>query len=144
MSNDKFELLDGSCSVSDIQNNFNYITKRHETLSENPAKKMYINKNENRFRFKIKSVFYLELLLLETVKLLRSTESKITKDKNGTNVPNLGITEVMLVHCSIVNNSYQQSSTFVPNKSFGQWLELSSTNFIFLRTFSSEFSDTEV
>ena len=120
MSNDKFELLDGSCSVSDIQNNFNYITKRHETLSENPAIKMYINKNENRFRFKIKSVFYLELLLLETVKLLRSTESKITKDKNGTNVPNLGITEVMLVHCSIVNNSYQQSSTFVPNKSFGQ------------------------
>ena len=57
------------------------------------------------------------------MKLLGSTENKITKDKNGENVPRLEITEVVLVHCNIVNNDYQQDSrvlyTFVPNKSFG-------------------------
>ena len=56
------------------------------------------------------------------MKLLRSTKSTITKNENGENVPNLEITEVVLVHCNIVNNNYQQSSrvmyTFVPNKSY--------------------------
>ena len=58
------------------------------------------------------------------MKLQRSTEIKIAKDKNGENVPHLEITEVMLVHCNIVNNSYQQGSralyTFVLNISFCQ------------------------
>ena len=44
------------------------------------------------------------------MKLLGSTESKITKDKNGENVPHIEITEVVLVHCNIVNNNYQQDS----------------------------------
>ena len=82
------------------------------------------------------------------MKLLGSTKSKITKDENGDNVPHLEITEVVLIHCNIVNNDYQQDSrvlyTFVPNKSFGQLLDISPKNFIFLKTFDSEFSYIEV
>ena len=67
--------------------------------------------------------------------LFGSTENKITKGKNGENVPNLEITEVVLVHCNIVNNDYQQDSRvlyiFVPNKPFGSLLEISPTNHIF-------------
>ena len=78
------------------------------------------------------------------MKLLRSTKSKITKDKNGENVPYSEITEVVLVQCNIVNNGYQQNSrvlyTFIPNKSFGQLLHISPRNVIFLKTFDSEFS----
>ena len=63
------------------------------------------------------------------MKLLGCTKSKITKDENGRNVPYLEITEVLLVHCNIVNNNYQQNSrvlyTFIPNKSFGQLLDIS-------------------
>ena len=65
----------------------------------------------------------------ETMKLLGSTKSKITKDENSENVPRLEITEVVLIHCNIVNNDYQQDSrvfyTFVPNKSVGQLLGIS-------------------
>ena len=82
------------------------------------------------------------------MKLLGSTENKITKDENGENVPHLEITEVVLVHCDIVNNNYQQESrvlyTFVPNKSFGSLLEISPTNHIFLKTFNSEYDEIKV
>ena len=82
------------------------------------------------------------------MKLLGSTENKITKDKNGENVPHLEITEVVLVHCNIANNDYRQDSrvlyTFVPNKPFGRLLETSPTDHIFLRIFNSEFRDIEV
>ena len=61
---------------------------------------------KNRITFKIKTGYYLEFLIAETVKLLGSTKSKITKDENGENVPHLEITEVMLVQCNIVNNDY--------------------------------------
>ena len=71
---------------------------------------MYINKIENRFTFKIKAGYYLELLTLERMKLVGSNENKITEDKNGQNVPHLEITEVILVHCNIVDNDYQQDS----------------------------------
>ena len=71
------------------------------------------------------------------MKLLGSTENKITKDKNGENVPHLEITEVVLVHCNIVNNDYQQDSgvlyILVPNKPFSSLLEISLKNPIFLR-----------
>ena len=81
------------------------------------------------------------------MKLLGSTENKITKDKNGKNIPHLQITELVLVHCNIVNNDYQQDSrvlyTFVPNKPFGSLLEIFLTNHIFLKTFNSEFQDIE-
>ena len=82
------------------------------------------------------------------MKLLGSTENKITKDKNGENVLNLEITEVVLVHCTTVNNDYQQGSrvlhTFVPNKPFGSLLEISPTNHIFLKTFNSEYDEIKV
>ena len=82
------------------------------------------------------------------MKLLGSTKSKITNNKNGENLPHLEITEVIVVHCNTVNNDCQQDSrvlyTFVPNKLFGQLLDISPKNFIFLKTFNSEFSYTEV
>ena len=79
------------------------------------------------------------------MKLLASTKSKITKDKNGENVPHLEITEVVLVHCDIVNNDYQQDSkvlyTFLPNKPFVSLLEIPPTNHIFLKTFNLEYDE---
>ena len=79
------------------------------------------------------------------MKLLGTTKNKITKDKSGENVPHLEINEVVLVHCNIVNDDYQQHLrvlyTFVPNKSFGNLLETSPTNHIFLKTFNSEYDE---
>ena len=99
-----------------------------------------MNKIGNRITFKIKSGYYLELLTPRTMKLIGSTKSKITKNENGENVPRLEITEVALIHCNVVNNSYQQNFrvlyTFVRNKSFGQLLNISPENFIFLETFN--------
>ena len=139
--NDKFELPDGSYSVSDIQDYFEYILKKHGEDIDKPSVQIYVNKIENRVTFEIKNGYSLELLTSETMKLLGSTENKIIKDKNGENVPHLEIKEVLLVHCNIVNNDYQQDSrvlyTFVPNKPFGSLLEISRTNYIFLKTFNS-------
>ena len=82
------------------------------------------------------------------MKLLGSTEDNITKEKNGENVPHLEITEVVLVHCDIFNNDYQQDSRvlyrFVSNKPFGSLLEISPINQIFLRTFNSEYDEIKV
>ena len=84
----------------------------------------------------------------ETMELLGSNKSKITKDKNGENVLQLEITEAVLVHCNIGNNKYQQNSevlyTLVSIKSFCQLLYSSAKNLNFLRTFNSEFSHIEV
>ena len=82
------------------------------------------------------------------MKLLRSTKNKITKDKNGENLPHIEVTEVVSVHCDIVNNDYQQDSrvlyAFVSNKPFGSLLEISPTNHIFLKTFNSEYDEIKV
>ena len=82
------------------------------------------------------------------MKLLGSAENKITKDKNGKNVLQLEVTEVVLVHRDILNNDYQQDSrvlyTFVPNKPFGSLLKISPTNHIFLKTFNSEYDEIKV
>ena len=141
--NDKFELPDGSYSVSDIQDYFEYILKKHGENIDNPSVKIYVNKIENRITFKIKNGYSIELLTPETMKLLRSTEIKITKDKNGKNVRHLEITEKELVQCNIVDNEYQQDSrilyTFVPNKPLGSLLEISPSNHIFLETLNSDF-----
>ena len=80
---EELELPDGSCSISDIQDYFEYILKKHSESVDNPSIRIYVNKIENRITFQIKSEYYLELLTPETMKLLGSTESKITKDKNG-------------------------------------------------------------
>ena len=105
------------------------ISLKNETITNNPSIIIYVNKKENRITFKIKTGYYLELLTPETMKLLGSTKSKITKDKIGENVRQLEITEVVLVHCDIANNDYQHDSiilyTFIPHKSFGQLLGIS-------------------
>ena len=80
--------------------------------------------------------------------MLQSTVSKINKDKNGENVPHLEVVELVLVHCNLVDNDYQQDSrmlfTFVPNKSFGSLLQISPTNHVFLKTFNSEFQEVKI
>ena len=150
---EEFTLTDGSFSVSDIQDYFEYILKKHGKEIDNdkdndknkPSVKIYNNKIENRITFKIKKGYSLEPLTKETMKLLGSTENKITKDKNGKNVPHLEITEVVLVHCNMVNNDYQQDLrvlyTFVLNKSFGTLLDISPSNHIFLKTFNSVYDE---
>ena len=133
--NDKFELPDGSYFVSDIQDYFEYVFKKHGENTDKSSVEIYVNKTENRVIFKIKDGYSLELLTPETIKVLGSTKKKITKDKNDENVPHLEITEVVLVHCDVVNNYYQQDSrvlyTLVPNKLFGSLVEISSTSHIF-------------
>ena len=118
---------------------FEYIIKKHKTFIDNLPVRINVNKIENIITFKIKIKYYLKLLTPETMKLLGSTKSKITKDKNGENLLTLEITEVVLVQCNIVNINYQQDSrvlyTFIPtNKSFGQLLDVSK-KFIFLNLY---------
>ena len=102
---------------------------------------------ENGITFKIKTGYYLELLAPKTMKLLGITKTKIIKDKDGENVTHLNITEIVLFHGNTSNNNYQQNSrvldTFIPNKSFGQFLDISPKNVIFLETFDSQFSYVE-
>ena len=145
---EEFELPDGSHSVSDIQDYFEYILKKQSESVDNPSIRIYVNKTENRIMFKIKSGYYLELLTPETMKLLGSAENKINKDKNGENVPHLEIVEVVLGHCNLVSNNYQQNSRilyiFVPNKTFRSLLEISPPNHVFLKTFNSEFQEIKI
>ena len=88
---EEFELPDGSYLVSDIQDYFEYILRKHRESVGNPSIRMNINRIENRITFKIENGYYNELLTPETMKLLASTESKINKDKNGENVPHLEV-----------------------------------------------------
>ena len=146
--NKEFTLPDGSYSISDIQDYFKYILKKHGENTNKPSIQIYVNKIENRITFKIKKGYSLELLTKETMKLLGSTKNKITKDKNGENVPHLEIAEVVLVHCNMVNNDCQQDLqvlySFVPNKSFGSLLDISPSNHFFLKTFNSEYGEIVV
>ena len=119
----------------------NISLKKHGEKTDSPSIRMYVNKIENRITFKTKTEYYLELLMPKTRKLLRSTKKKINKNKNGKNVLHLEITQIVLIHCNIVDNDYQRDSRvlyrFAPNKSFGQLLNVSTTNFIFLKTYNS-------
>ena len=82
------------------------------------------------------------------MKLLGSNKNKITKDKNIENVPHLEITKVVLVHCNMIDNDYQQDSRvlyiFVPNKLLGSLLDISPSNPIFLKTINSEYDEIVV
>ena len=113
----------------------NISLKKRKTVTDNPSIMIYVNKIENRIIFKIKTRYCLEILMPETMKLLGSIKSKINKAKNGENVSHLEISEVILVHCNIVNNDNQQDPrvlyTFVPNKLFAQLLDISQKNIIF-------------
>ena len=103
--NETFNLPDGSYSIDDIQDYFEFIVKKHETLTDNRPVQIYPNKIKSRIVFKIKTGCKLELLTLET-KLLGSTNKVVDKDKNGENVPKLDIVEVVLVHCNLVKHDY--------------------------------------
>ena len=134
---------DGSYNISEIQD---YIII--EKIGENAPILIYANTINNRIVFKIKSGYKLELLSKETMKLLGNTKDTIDADKNSENIPKLENIEVVLVHCNLVNNAYQQHSrvlfTFVPTKQYGQLISISPKSLIFLKTMNTEFSETEV
>ena len=146
--NDTFDLPDGSYSIADIQDYFEFIIKKHETLTENLPIEIYPNKIKNRIVFKIKTGYKLELLSPETMKLLGSTKKDVDQDKVGEDVAKLESVEVVLVDCNLVNNNYQQASkvlfTFVPNKQLGQLINISPNSLIMLSTANTEFSSIEV
>ena len=146
--NDTFDLPVGSYSISDIQDYFELITKKHEALTENPPIQIHPNKIKNRIIFKVKTGYKIEFLSPETMKLLGSTKKDVDKDKNGEDVPKLESVEVVLVHCNLVNNTYQQASkvlfTFVPNKQFGQLITISPHSLTMLKTTNSEFPFIQV
>ena len=140
--NDTFDLPDGSYSISDIQDYFEFIIKKHEALTENPPIQIYANKIKNRIIFKVKTGYKLELLSPETMKLLGSTKKDVNKDKNGEDVPKLESVEVW-VHCDLVNNSCQQACkvlfTFVSNEQFGQLITISPHSLTMLKTTTQSF-----
>ena len=147
-SSQKFDLSDGSYNIPEIQDYFEYIIKKHETIAETAPILIYANNINNKIVFKIKTGYKLELLSEETMKLLGSKSSIINEDKNSENVPRLENVEVFLVHCNLVNNSYQQHSrmlfTFVPNKQYGQLISISPDSLVFLKTMNSEFSEIKI
>ena len=132
--NEPFDLPDGSYSISDIQDFFEFIIKKYETLTENPSIQIYPNKIKNRIIFKIKTGYKLELLTPETMKLLGSTK--------------LESVEIVLIHCNWVKNDYQHTSkvlfSFVPDKKFGQLINISPHAFTMMNTGITEFSSVEV
>ena len=139
---------DGSYNIPEIQDYFKYIIKKHETITETSPILIYASNITNRIVFKIKTGYKLELLSKETMKLLGSKSNIINADKNSQNVPRLENVEVVLVHCNLVNNSYQQHSrvlfTFVPNKQYGQLISILSHSLVFLKTMNTEFSEIKI
>ena len=135
-------------NVSEIQGYIEYIIKKHEVIGENAPILIYANTINNRILFKIKSGYKLELLSKETMKLLGSTKDTTDADKNSENVPKLENVEVVLVHCNLVNNAYQQHSrvlfTFVPTKQYGQLINISPHSLVFLKKMNTEFSEIEI
>ena len=146
--NDTFDFSDGPSSVSNIQDYFEYFIKKHEAIAHNPPLQIYVNKIKNRIVFKIKTVYKLELLSKETMQLLGSSKKDIDKNKDGEVVPRLETVEVVLVHCNVINNNYQQASkvlfTFAPSKQFGQLITITPHSLTMLKTTNAEFSFIEI
>ena len=146
--NDTFDVPDGSYSIAALQNYFEYIIKKHETIAEVCPVLIYVNEINNRIVFKIKSGYKLELLSKETMRLLGSSSDANDGDKNSELVPKLESVDLVLVHCNVVNNSYQQASkvlfTFVPNKKYGQLITVSPETLVMLKTVNTEFSFIEI
>ena len=107
-----------------------------------------MNRVKNRIFFKIKTGYKLELLTPETMKLLGNTKKDVDKDKDGENVPKLESAEVVLVLCNLVKSDYQYTSkvlfTFVPNKQFGQFINVSPHSLTMMNTVNTEFCSAEV
>ena len=131
-----------------LKDYFELIIKKHETLTENPPIQIYPDKIKNRIVFKIKTGYKLELLTPETMKLLGSKKKNVDKDKDGEILPKLEYVKVVLVHCKLVTNDYQHPSkvlfSFVPNKQFGQLINISPPSLTMMNTVNTEFSYVEV
>ena len=146
--NDTFDLPHSSYTIADIQDYFEFIIKKHATLTKNPPIEIYPNKIKNGIVFKIKTGYKLELLTPETMKSLESTKKEADKDKDDENVPKLESVEVVLVHCNLVKNDYQHTSkvlfTFVPNKQFGQLINISPHSLTMRNIVNTAFSSVVV
>ena len=148
--NDEFNLPDGSYSVFDIQDYFEYIIKKHETITDTDNSPVEIDVNEikNRIVFKIKTGYKLELLIEEIMQLLGISNKVIDKNKNGELVPKLETVELVLVHCNLVNNNYQQASkvlfTFAPNKKFDELITITPHSPTMMKTTNADFSFIEI
>ena len=146
--NDGFELPDGYYSISDIQDYFEFIIKKLETLAENPPMQIYQNKVKNRIVFKVRTDYKLELLSPETMKLLGSAKRDVDKDKDVADVPKLESVEAVLLHCNLLKNSYQQASkvlfTFVPKIQLDQLITISAHLLTMLKTTNAEFQSIQV
>ena len=146
--NDILDLSAGFYSISNIQDYFEFIIKKHENLTENPPIQIYPNIIKNRTVFKIKTGYKLELLTPETMRLLGSTKKDADADKNSENVPKLKSVEVVLVQCKLVKNDYQHSSkvlfSFVLNKQFEQLINIRPNTLAMMKTVNTDFSLAEV
>ena len=143
--NDEFNLPNGSYSVSDIQDYFEYI---HETIAYNSPVEIYVNKIKNRIAFKIKTGYKLQLLTEETMQLLGSFKKVTGKNKDREIEPRLETVEVVLVHCNLANKNYQQASkvlfTFILNKQFGQLITITPHSVTMLKTTNAKFSFIDI
>ena len=137
--NEEFDLSDESYSVSDIQNYLKHIIKKQENVADKSHLQIYINKIKNRVVIKIKADYKLEIFSKETIRLLESTEKTIAKDKTAKMCQKLVIVSVILMHCNVVNNNYQQASkvlfTFVPDKQFEQIITIASLSLTMLKNY---------
>ena len=109
---------------------------------------IYVNRMKSKIVFKIKTGYKLELLSPKTMRLLGSTKKDVDQDEDGEDMPKLESVEVVLVHCNLFNNSYQQASkvlfTFVPNKQFGHIITIAPHSLTILNTTNTEFSSIGV
>ena len=132
---------DGSYSIADIQDYFEFIIKKHETLPENPSVQIHPNKiKENRIKIRIS--------ISGNDEIIREHKKDVEHDKDVEDVSKLESVEVVLVHCNLVNNNYLKTSkvlfTFVPNKQFEQLINIAPYSLAMLGTTNTEFSFTEV
>ena len=146
--NETFDIPDGSYSITALQDYFEYIIKKHEAITTTSPVLIYANLTSNRIVFKIKTGYKLELLSKETMRLLGSTTNTTDKEKNSELVPKLESVDLALMHCNLVNNTYQKASkvlfTFVPDKSYGQLIASIPHPLMMLKTVNTEFSFVEV
>ena len=146
--NNTFDMPDGSYSIAALQDYFEYVIKKNETITTTSPILIYVNTTNNRIVFKIKSRYNLELLSKETMELLGSSKSVIDSDKNSEPVPKLESVDLVLMHCNLVNNTGQKASkvlfTFVPDKSYGRLMTAPPHSLIMLKTVNTEFTFVEV
>ena len=132
--------------ISDIQDYFEFIIKKHENFSENPPIQIYPNKIKNSILFKIR--MQIGTVISRNNETIREYKKDIDKDRDREDVPKLESVEVVLVHCSLVNNSYQQASkvlfTFVPTKRFGQLITISPHLLTTPKSTNAEFESIEL